>query len=206
MTFVGELGMAPGWCGRGGQAQVTSRQRELVSACVVARVNVLGNIASVSLRNPGIKIDTRESGVYVFAEAAFYGDIFDGPQASVRDVHVLPDGTIEGKNQARPEGLPGQTTFVNMYACMANVWSEGSAYAKDRTCSPDESNCIAAYTGSCDSRCSAPRHRGSDLPYESCSDPSGFVWTSPVTSFLHDRCAFSPDPQTCAMWRSASVR
>jgi len=217
-TFVGELGMAPGWCGRGGQAQVTNRQRELVSACIVARVNVRGNIAPVSLRNPGIiEHEARvfdEAAVYPWKEASFYGDIFDGPQARVKDVHVLSDGTIEGKNQALTEGLQGQTTFVHMFACLSDSWirSTGgeveSPYLQDRTCGGNESNCIAADAGSCDSRCSAPRHRGSarDLPYESCSDPSGLVWTSPVTSFLHDRCAFSPDPQTCAAWRSASIR
>jgi hypothetical protein len=206
-AYVGEVGLAPGWCGKGGQARVTKSQRELVSACVAARVNVQGNVAPVSLRHPNINSDGHEVAAFRFREGAFYGDLFTGPQEWVNDVEVQTDGTVVGKDQVPPQGLE-HATFPSLYVCLDPGWTDPSAYANARVCStlPD---CVGVYVGSCENRCTPPardRNSRTRSSYSTCSDPSGSVWTSPLTSFVLDRCAFSPDPDTCRQWSAATIK
>lgn len=207
--FVGELGLAPGWCGKGGPAQVTERQRELVSACVAGRVNVLGSISPVGLHNTiETRLEPAEAAEFREREAAFYGNLFGGPDSWVKDVEVLESGEIIGKKQQPPDQSGQLNVFPNLFSCVAAGWSADADYARARLCASDLTACVGTFVGSCANSCafSPPDGRDPLAAYASCADPSGTSWPAPLTSFVRDRCAFSPDPKTCLLWRSAKVR
>ena len=156
-TYVGEVGLAPGWCGKGGPARISQRQLELVSACVAGRVNVRGNVTAVSLRNPEEARTYQHDAVFQWREAAFFGNIFSGPDDWVEDVQVLGDGVITGKNQRPPKWPDQQSAFPNMFSCVSARWSDGAAYANARLCSADN-GCVGNVAGMCVGQCtSSPR-------------------------------------------------
>jgi hypothetical protein len=78
--FDGELGLAPEWGEEGGSCNENCQ--EWVSACVLARVNYLGEHVSISVRgeHPALHADCTELSRYRNREAAYYGNIFVTPQ------------------------------------------------------------------------------------------------------------------------------
>lgn len=203
-TYVGELGLAPGWCGTGQKPEVTLRQRELVSACIAGRVSPHGSVTPILplVTNPvGVHnaIGARsgpDEAAFVLRDTAFYGDVFAGPADWVKDVEVLKDGTVTGKRQEVPDGTT--SAFPSLFACVAAGWADQTEYADARACAGGM--CLGTIVGSCAASCTADRSdQGSS--YQSCDDPWGKSWSAPVTMFVRDRCAFSPDPETCAKWR-----
>jgi hypothetical protein len=75
-SFPGELGIAPTW-GQAGGTCTTSCQ-EAVSACVLARLDYLGDYVALSLRGSSAALDASSSEMasYPTAEGAYYGNIF----------------------------------------------------------------------------------------------------------------------------------
>ena len=77
-TFSGELGVAPAWshgaCGTTCQGAV--------SACVLARVNALGQHVSISLRGnaDGLSVTPAERAAYTHREATYFGNVFSSVQ------------------------------------------------------------------------------------------------------------------------------
>jgi hypothetical protein len=77
--FDGSIGLAPEWGEEGGSCD--AKCRSWVSACVISRINYLGEHVDISLRgkhdvlytSPDEKID------YPLVEATYYGDIFASP-------------------------------------------------------------------------------------------------------------------------------
>jgi hypothetical protein len=79
VAFTGELNLAPEWGGAGGFCD--SRCQELVSACVMARVNFLGHHIQLSLRgspalSPALTSTTSERSDYPKEEATYFGNLF----------------------------------------------------------------------------------------------------------------------------------
>ena len=77
VTWQGEIGLASGWR----TSSLTTSQQQLVSACVLARVNLTGASVMVSLRGPssGLSVTPAESTAYLKQEGGFFGNIFQGP-------------------------------------------------------------------------------------------------------------------------------
>jgi hypothetical protein len=79
-SFDGQLGLAPEWgepdghCGKACQGWV--------SACVLARVDFLGQPREISLRgqNQGLEVTSSECSAYTQREATYYGNVFASPQ------------------------------------------------------------------------------------------------------------------------------
>ena len=77
MTYNGEIGLAPSWT----TTALTTTEQQLLSGCVLARVNLTGVAVTVSLRGPStaLNIAGTEATAYPKQEGAFFGDIFQGP-------------------------------------------------------------------------------------------------------------------------------
>lgn len=75
-SFPGELGLVPSWGQSGGKCD--SQCQERVSACVIARLDYLGEYVSISLRGPSslVTAPPSELAAYPTAEGAYYGNIF----------------------------------------------------------------------------------------------------------------------------------
>ena len=87
-TFPGELGLASKWGLPGGSCNNTCQ--EWVSACVLARVDFLGQKVNISVRGAQSALvpTPAELAAYTYREGAYYGNIFlDTP---VRDACVAP--------------------------------------------------------------------------------------------------------------------
>ncbi|WP_437812550.1 hypothetical protein [Sorangium sp. So ce1078] len=75
-TFVGELGLAPEWGKKHGSCG--EKCQEWVSACLLARVNHLGEHVMISLRgqNDALSSTRKERDRYDSPEATYYGNVF----------------------------------------------------------------------------------------------------------------------------------
>jgi hypothetical protein len=78
-SFAGQLGLAPEWGKAGGTCSMSCRS--WVSACVLSRVNYLGESVEISLRGShALSASAVEEAAYPNREAAYFGDIFASPQ------------------------------------------------------------------------------------------------------------------------------
>jgi len=80
-TFAGHgEGLAPEWGEDDGSCDADCRS--WVSACVIARLDYLGQPVSISMRgdNDGLKSTKAERAAYPHIEATYYGDIFSEPK------------------------------------------------------------------------------------------------------------------------------
>jgi hypothetical protein len=75
-SFPGELGIASSWGQSSGTCNTSCQ--EAVSACVLARLDYLGNYVAISLRGSSAALDASASEMasYPVAEGAYYGNIF----------------------------------------------------------------------------------------------------------------------------------
>ncbi len=75
-TYNGALGLAPEWGNEDGVCDQSCQ--EWVSACVLARVNYLGETVQISLRgdHPGLAVSYQEMNAFTKREATYYGNIF----------------------------------------------------------------------------------------------------------------------------------
>ncbi|MEP7124883.1 MAG: hypothetical protein ABJE95_28400 [Byssovorax sp.] len=75
-SFPGSLGLAPTWEQSGGTCNTTCQ--EWVSACVLARLDYLGQHVDISLRGhtPALAASASEKSAYPVAEGAYFGNIF----------------------------------------------------------------------------------------------------------------------------------
>jgi hypothetical protein len=78
--FDGALGLAPEWGRPHGRCNETCQQ--WVSACVLARLDYLGQHVSISIRGQDDALATtaEERAAYTHREATYYGNIFSQPQ------------------------------------------------------------------------------------------------------------------------------
>jgi hypothetical protein len=78
-TFPGELGLTPEWGAPGGHCD--DRCQGWVSACVISRLDFLGQPQEISLRGdkPGLATTAAERSTYSDREATYYGNIFASP-------------------------------------------------------------------------------------------------------------------------------
>jgi hypothetical protein len=78
--FDGSAGLAPEWGEDGGSCDADCRA--WVSACVMSRVNYLGEHVIISLRgkHDALYASPQEQADYPHIEATYYGDLFSSPQ------------------------------------------------------------------------------------------------------------------------------
>lgn len=71
-TFPGLLGLASGW----GSAQLTEAEKKLVSACLIAHINVVGATIAISLRNVNsLAASPAEMEQFKVYEGTFFGSL-----------------------------------------------------------------------------------------------------------------------------------
>jgi hypothetical protein len=76
-TFAGSIGLSPYWGQDGSSCDTTCQER--VSACVIARVNYLGQHVPLSLRGSGLAAFEAEVTAYPNREATYYGNVLTSP-------------------------------------------------------------------------------------------------------------------------------
>jgi hypothetical protein len=80
-TFNGSIGIAPAW-GASDTASCDATCQEWVSACVISRVNHLGQHVDLSIRgaNAALALVPGEATDYPNREATYFGNVFTSPQ------------------------------------------------------------------------------------------------------------------------------
>ena len=80
-TFSGGLGLAPTWCGSDTSAAVPSSEMEIVSACLMARINMKGKHYPLSLRSleSGTALTTNEKLTHNEPLAWYWGNLWKMP-------------------------------------------------------------------------------------------------------------------------------
>lgn len=79
-SYPGELGLASSWGTSDGACDSACQQ--VVSACILSRIDITGADREVSLRgaNAGLQVTAAEAQAYTVREAAFFGNLFKHPQ------------------------------------------------------------------------------------------------------------------------------
>ena len=97
-TFTGGLGVAPEW-GAGDRASCDATCQQWVSACVISRVNALGQHVALSERgnNPALALVAGEAAFYPNREATYFGNVFLAPQELYGCRSAGDDQTLIGR-------------------------------------------------------------------------------------------------------------
>jgi hypothetical protein len=192
-TYTGVLGLAPNWAISPGQ--MTTTEKEKVSAALLARVNTAGAIVNINLVGPdGIKTgdgwNTRTSTDntnYDTAEAAFAGNLFLNPPK------VFACGAGPGPFSTVPANpiIPSDVKFCGSRACDDNV--SGTCTNVSCQVGPNSTwyctgTCggIIKFHTDCGNICSLNYTSPySSVYYTSCADPQNSVtWTQVITSYI----------------------
>ncbi len=154
-TFTGAYDLALYW----GGAPLTTADRQLMSACVLSRVNYYGDAVNISMRGSSSTLATtsQELQNYILEEGAFYGDVLGGP--SNLAIH-----TCMGSDAASQPN----TGDLDFRRCTEGASGVGQ-----------ETLCSFIYDGLCSSVCSVTV--GSAGHYDQCNG-----YTNTVTTFLQD--------------------
>jgi hypothetical protein len=78
--YKGQLALAPEWAQAGGSCNQSCQ--EWVSACLMARLDYLGQKVTISLRGdkPSLVASPSEQKLFNYREAAYYGNVFAGQE------------------------------------------------------------------------------------------------------------------------------
>jgi hypothetical protein len=116
----GGLGLAPNWENN----VATQTDKELVSACLGARVNSKGNVVPLSLRAKNVAslaATTSERSSYAYAEGAFWGNIFgSNPYLYSCSRANLNSGTSQYLTQGRTCTTAGCGLITPVGRCFAS--------------------------------------------------------------------------------------
>lgn len=202
--WEGSLGLCPKW------ATGTASQscQEVVSACLLSRVNAFGISVELSVRGhradgTAIPLAANETTDFPWREGAFYGDIFDPARlADNVNIYIDDNGVVHGRDGLKVVG----PIYTNMFACVSSVWTFPDALAKDRVCAGGGVNCAARNVGACryhqtfNPKYECGTHDDAatgygDKDYQYCKDllsPTPHVWKNALTVFLDSPCALYP--------------
>jgi hypothetical protein len=134
-TWTGSLGVAPAWSA--GEA-IGAAEQELVSACLAAHTNGLGQHVTLSVRGyhaNGQPLETTAEEVqgWQFREACFMGNLFDGSGVGVALQPDSLDPLVSTPRGCAAEfGVPGSCppmVQVGMCADLCTPGPDGSTYA-----------------------------------------------------------------------------
>jgi hypothetical protein len=217
-TWPGELGLCPEW----NWDKPSEQCQEVVSACLLARVNAFG--VPVALRIQGhdstgnaIDVTAAEAAAYPWREGSFYGNVFGQSNlATGVDIFVDDNGELHGREGLNVKGA----IYRNMFACWSSVWTYAAAYEKDRVCAGSSVNCAATPVGACryhpttgptyrsyynDDPYTAPPSGVADKDYQASLNKAATVrFKHGLTTFLDDPCALYPDStQNCQVTYAA---
>jgi hypothetical protein len=147
-TFTGIYGMQTGWT----TSALTLSQRRWISACVLARTNILSTSMTISMRGTHAALATVPSELtsYNRQEGTFYGDIFGG-------------NTVR-RACADADTLNGVLVGVKARKC---------AFQPDPY--DPSTSCSFFYDGACSAHCTV-----SGDGYSSCTDNVGAAWTEVI--------------------------
>jgi hypothetical protein len=128
-TYEGELGLAPEWGAPGGHCNKDCV--EWVSACVLARVDFLGEHVEISIRgdNPALATSKAEQTAYPDREATYFGNIFAAEQQRFA---CLPPGATSDTRVCGPSLTGCVMSFTKPCDWVCDPPSADGAY---RNCS-----------------------------------------------------------------------
>lgn len=176
-TFEGELGLCPEWATWSRTEPVPQACRELVSACVLARVNATGAKVAILMEKSrearwfnaaanDAAAKHPDLATYTVPEGAFYGNILD-PDGLNPDMEVfietdkLQQGVKIRRSPPAVNGAPSaRYTYKNAYYCYASDRERTfhlPGYQEKRLCAlveggPPEGVCVARLAGACDGK------------------------------------------------------
>jgi hypothetical protein len=203
--WEGSLGLCPYWSTK----PADQACQEVVSSCLLSRVNAFGVSVELSVRGHdarglAIPLGANETNDFPWREGAFYGDIFDQAKlADGVDIFIDDNGKVHGRDGLN---VPGPI-YTNMFACVSSVWTYPDAVAKDRVCAGGGTNCAAKSVGACrfhqtfspSYKCGYhddPATGVGDKDYQVCKDdlsPTPKVWKNALTVFLANPCSLYPN-------------
>jgi hypothetical protein len=203
--WEGELGLCTKWA----TDKASDECQQVVSACLLARVNAFGVTKPLSMRGhdadgSAIPLGPTEEGDFPWREGAFYGNVFD-KAALHPDVNVFvgQNGEVQGRNFNVKGAI-----YRNMYACWSSIWSLPTAYEKDRICAGGGTNCAATAVGACryhptngpTYRCGTNDDAATgygDQDYQVCLNKSATAYHKhAITVFLDDPCSLYPNERS----------
>ena len=119
-ALYGQFGLAPIWCGSDSNASVPTSEMEIVSACLMARINMKGKHVPLSLQSlePGTALSTNERITHGTPMSRFWGNLWRFP-------HADTDSTTPASNDAANSG--GAWWNMERFSC-----TEPSVYGEDR--------------------------------------------------------------------------
>lgn len=156
-TYSGQIGLAPDWTTRA----LTTKEKELVTACVLARTNRFGKMVRIMLEGdtPALSDDPYQYD-YSYVESTVWGNMFDS------------------KTPLEPTRSPEKLTAARAFE--AHVCrNHGAAWSKD-----------AAFRVCDEGGCGFVEHDDCDAPSSACSGPEGSrpsyctAWQSRLTAYL----------------------
>jgi hypothetical protein len=155
VTLQGQLGLASSWA----TGPCDDQCRELVSACVLARVNAFGEPVEISMRAPsyGLSASAAEQASFNDYEGAFFGNLF---------------GRGDGSDF---------TGSWDAYACHPDTATDNGELiaVTHRACARPGGYCPITIVGPCSASCS-----GAEGAYTSCAKPDGVSSYRPVAVYL----------------------
>lgn len=98
-TLYGGLGLAPTWCGPDANAQVPESEIQIVSACLLARVNMAGKHFPLSLRStePSTAVSLNEAITHSIPVSFYWGNLWQSPHVDTdRTTRAAADMTQSG--------------------------------------------------------------------------------------------------------------
>lgn len=124
-TLYGGLGLAPIWCGASQATEVPEDELELVSACLIARVNVTGRHFPLSLRSleSGTAYTANEYISHRHAVAWYWGNLWKQPHVD-NDTTTLPYNAGSSNANCALGQTPAQTSCNNLGAAGGTWWNQ----------------------------------------------------------------------------------
>ncbi len=186
-VFAGSLGAVPNW--RFGNPTVGDQ--ELMTSCLMAHVNSLGQSVTVSMRAANIPTGAAEMSAYPQREGAFFGNIF----AATKTAYVCD------QNIAKPSAGICRL-YPNYTGCYTTAQTLSSApygfvSGAGRTCA-SVGGCGFTYLGGCNAVCTGDTGSNS---YASCTGGDGKAYTKSIATF---QPKFT-DAQTCEYFNNACL-
>jgi hypothetical protein len=166
-TLYGGLGLAPTWCGNDPSAQVPASEMEIVSACLLARVNLDGKRFPLSLRSiePGTAVTANERITHGQPFSWYWGNLW-------KSAHVDNDTMTAISNDPTDSGGPWWN--MERFACSLQgtnaMLLDQPVYGRD------------CDSSSCDSRiehlgdCNSTRKRLGDRAQWDASQPGTLIY------------------------------
>lgn len=198
-TLYGGLGLAPIWCGSNANATVPEAEVELVSACLLARVNISGRHFPLSLRSleSGTAYTANEYISHRKAVAWYFGNLWKQPHTDT-DTTTLPYSAGSATANCAL-GQAGSPSSCNNLGAAGGTWWNMERFGVFGAADQADYGNQPVYGRVCDSGNSACENQISFLgPYtetrKRLGDPGTWNSAAPSTNYYKGVAPIAGDP------------